>query len=362
MSRLAVILAAALLAPAVAPLGAGAQAAPSAGAPLTLRQQAGQRVVFGFAGPRPPASLLRRIARGEGAGVILFARHLGSASAVRRLTTRLRSAGRRSPVAAPLLIMVDQEGGRVSRLPGAPRRSPAALGATGDPGAAEAEGRATAANLRRGGFNVNLAPLVDLGRPGGVVRRLGRAYGARADLVARMGTAFVRGLAAGGVAGCFKHFPGIGSAPRDEDAVVNVLRRPLNVLRAADQAPFAAGVAAGVSLVMTATAAYPALDDARTPAMFSRPVVTGELRERLGFAGVALTDDLQVPAVGRFGPPGRRALLAAGAGNDLLLFAQDEAAGAAAVDALEEAYASGRLPRAEHEASVARVLALRASL
>lgn len=340
------------------PAGAPQGADPLAG--LTIRQLAGQRIVVGYDGTRVPAGIAARIRRGEIGGVILFARNIGARAALRAEMRRLQAIRRPTGLGAPLLVMIDQEGGLVKRLDGAPRRSPAALGRIGSAALARSEGVATAANLRSVGANVNLAPVLDVGRPGSYQQRTGRSYSSRASVVAALGSAFVRGLRAGGVAATLKHFPGLGTVTRDEDAVVQRVRLGLGALRAADEAPFAAAIAAGAEMVMTSTGRYDAFGP--RPALLSPRISTTELRGRLGFRGVTITDDLNVAALTSYGGAAALGVRAAQAGNDLLLYAQSAADGARALEAMTAAVRSGAIGRASLRAAVARVLALRARL
>jgi beta-N-acetylhexosaminidase len=322
----------------------------------TPAQAAGQRVVFGFHGTEPPRDLLRRVRRGEAAGVILFRRNIESRAQVRRLTGALQR--RRAPGDPPLIVSVDQEGGIVKRLAGAPRRSALALGRTGDAQLARAEGLNTARNLRGVGINVDLAPVVDIGRPGRIMRAQGRAFSSSPPAVTRMATAFVRGLHDGGVAATAKHFPGLGGAKFDQDRQMNTIDVSAETLRAEDYAPYRALAKQGLELVMTSTAMYPALDPDR-PAVFSPGVLGAELRDRVGFDGVTITDSLGTESATRFGTPERRALRAARAGNDLLLFASSYAAGVRGAARLADAIEKGAI---EPEPSAGRIDALRRSL
>lgn len=319
----------------------------------------GDRMVAGFPGTSPPRELLRAIGRGQLAGVIVFSRNIRSPRQLASLAARLQAA--RPSGDPPLLVMVDQEGGLVKRLPGPPRHSPAEIGQTGDPAVARHEGAATGRSLKASGVNVNLAPVLDLGRRGSNTARLGRSFSSRPDVVSSLGVAFARGLAAAGVAATAKHFPGLGGARRDEDRFINRIALSLSTLRARDEAPFAAAVQSGaVPLVMVSTAVYPALDS--RPALFSPRIATTELRERLGFGGVSITDDLEVPAALRFGSPARRGRLATRAGIDLLLFARNYRSALAAGRALVDDLQHGRVDRAQLAAASARVLALRGAL
>ena len=297
-------------------------------------QLAGQRVVFGFNGTEAPRTLLRRIRRGEAAGVILFARNIRSRAQVRKLTGDLQRW--RPPGDPPLIVSIDQEGGIVKRLAGAPRRSAAEIGRSGDESLARAEGRNTARNLRELGINVNFAPVVDIGRAGRIMRAQRRAYSSSPARVTRMAAAFAAGLREGGVVPCAKHFPGLGGARHDQDRRNNAIDLPADRLRAEDYAPYEALVEQDLELVMTSTADYPALDPDR-PAVFSRRILVDELRERVGFGGVTITDSLGVRSATRLGTPEARAVRAARAGNDLLLFASDYTAGARGAAALAEA-------------------------
>ena len=230
------------------------------------------------------------------------------------------------------------------------------MGATGDAAAVRAEGVATARNLRGVGVNVDLAPVLDLGLPGSFQRATGRAFGAAPVAVSRYGGAFADGLAAGGVLAAAKHFPGLGRASADEDMRLNRIEVDRDVLRAADEAPFADAARRGVPLTMVSTGVYPALSG--RPAMFAPSIATRELRDVVGFDGVAITDDLEVPALAALSPE-RKALAAVRAGNDLLLFCQSASAAERGAAALRRAVAQGKIARAAIDAGAARVLALR---
>jgi beta-N-acetylhexosaminidase len=340
--------------------GATADSSPKQVASLSLRQLAGQKIIYGFDGHTPPSALARRIRAGEGAGVILFSRNVASRAQLKRLCAQLQAIPRPRGLRAPLLIMIDQEGGVVKRLRGAPEHSAAQLGRIGSSRLATDEGRGTARNLRAVGVNVDLAPVLDAGRPGSDTRRLGRSYAARPSLVARLGVSFARGLETGNVAATAKHFPGLGAAKGNEDFAINRISLSRGTLRGIDEAPFAVAARARIPLVMVSTAIYPAFD--RAPALFSRRIVIGELRRRLHYGGVTISDDLEVPAFRRLGTPAARAVRSARAGVDLLLMAQHLSSGAQTTDALVTASRHGDLGRDGLEASAERVLRLRASL
>jgi beta-N-acetylhexosaminidase len=355
-----------------APSAAGpSSAAPSAGAPAggpapTAAQLAGQRVIYSYPGLVPPASLLAHIRAGEAAGVIFFGDNISSAAQIAGVIRTLRSAQRESPVHVPLLLMTDQEGGQVRRLPGQPALSAKQVGLAANPReAARLAGSGAAATLTAVGMNVNLAPVLDVYYAAGdFIDQQQRSFGSDAGTVAALGADFVAAQQAAGVAATAKHFPGLGSAARGQNTDAGPVTVPVTLsgLRQRDEMPYPAAVAAGVKLVMVSWAVYPALDSTR-PAGLSPVVVGSELRGRIGFGGVTVTDALEAGALTAFGSTAQRAVLAAGAGMDLILCsARSVSDGESATTALAGALAGGQLDRTAFEAAVARVTALRTSL
>lgn len=341
-----------------ASLGDGAGTEPDVSSTLPAKQLAGQRIVVGLPGTAISPALRTAIGEGRVAGVVLFAENFPSRAAGKRLVAQLQGIRRQPKLRAPLLIMVDQEGGLVKRVGGAPTASAREMGARGATFSSQ-QGRATAANLRELGVNVDLAPVLDIGRPGGVIDETKRSFGATAARVEATAIPFAKALQAGGVAATGKHFPGFGAATENTDFSVERIALSRDELRAVDEKPYAAFAAAGGKLVMLSTAIYPAFSD--RPAAFTRAIVTGELRRRLGFEGVSITDALETPAVEDFGGTAKVAVAGARAGADLLLFARLGPA-LRAWQALVAKLRSGQLDRAEFEDAAQRVLDLRAGL
>ena len=335
---------------------------------LTARQMAGQRVIYSYGGLTPPAGLLRLIRHGEAAGVIFFAANYSSeaqiSAAIRQLDQA--DASRLNPVRSPLLLMTDQEGGIVRRLPGQPVLSEKQIGESADPSAQAARAGAGAGRtLRDVGMNVNLAPVLDVYRQAGdFTDMFGRSYSANPGTVSRLGTDFITAQQAAGVAATAKHFPGLGAAAvsQDTDSGPVTLQLSRTAIRTVDELPYKAAISAGVKLIMVSGATYPALDAAR-PAGLSSVVVQGELRQRLRFGGVTITDALEAGALRAFGSISARAQLAARAGMDLILCSgQTVGEGQEAMSGLASSYRDGTLSHAAFKASLQRILALRASL
>lgn len=326
---------------------------------VPLRRLVGQKVMGRMTGTEPSAALLRRIRRGEVGGIVIFPNNVGSPSGLRSALERLRDAARAGG-SAGFLVAVDQEGGPVKRLPGGPPdRSPREIAATGRESVAEDEGAATGDYLSGLGINVDLAPVMDVPTaPGSFIRA--RSFGSDPETVARLATAFARGLSASGVAATAKHFPGLGAATANTDTAQSTVPGSRAELRPHLE-PFRTAVDAGVGLVMMSTAVYPGYDPG-TPAAFSRTIVGTELRDRLGFDGVVITDDLETPAVAAQTTPAEAAVTCAAAGVDVVLFAKTESASVAGFDRLLVAARSGRLDRGELERSYERIQRLQASL
>jgi beta-N-acetylhexosaminidase len=325
---------------------------------LSIARLAGERILTGLSGTTVSPGLKTAIGEGRVAGVVLFDENLPSRAAGRQLITRLQAVRRPPALRDPLLVMVDQEGGLVKRVGGAPSASAAEMGARGAAFSRE-QGRRTAANLRDLGVNVDLAPVLDVARPGGTIAATERGFGPTAAQVAATAVPFAAGLQQGGVAATAKHFPGLGAAPENTDFAVQRLGLSKQMLRGVDEAPYRAFAAAGGDLVMLSTAIYPALS--ARPAAFSRAIATGELRARIGFEGVSITDALETVAVRAFGGPAQAGVAAATAGSDLLLFTSLGAA-ERAWRALSVQLRAGGFDRAEFEAAAQRVLDLRREL
>ncbi len=325
---------------------------------LTPERLAGQRIVVGFPGLEAPRRVKRMIRQGRVAGVILFDENLAGRTADRRLIRGLQAVPRPPGLRDPLLVMVDQEGGLVKRVGGAPAVSAREMGARGAAFSRE-QGRRTARSLSALGINVDLAPVLDVARPGGTIAETERGFGPSAGQVEETAVPFAAALQEGGVAATAKHFPGLGAARLNTDFAVERVDLSRQELRQVDEVPYRRFIAGGGELVMLSTAIYPAFSP--KPAAFARPIATGELRRRLGFGGVSITDALESVAVRDFGGPAKAGLAAAGAGVDLLLFI-DYGAGAQAQRALARRIRAAAPARAAAETAVNRVLRLRRTL
>ncbi|MDP9189524.1 MAG: hypothetical protein M3O25_09775 [Actinomycetota bacterium] len=325
--------------------------------PTPLKKLVGQTIVAKLGKEAPDRKLLKRVRKGQVGGFIVEPRN---ESALQEQLAPLNAAAEDGDN-PPLLIMVDQEGGEVKRLPGPPNTAPADLGAAGDADAARTEGEQTGAYLAGLGINVDLAPVLDVELPRTAETIAERTFGEDPQLVSDLGSAFIEGLQSEGVAATAKHFPGLGTATVNTDFSPVTVAADQEDLAAA-QIPFQGAIDAGVDLIMVSSAAYPGLGPDK-PAVFAQPIVTGLLRQQLGFEGVVITDDMQAIAIQELGQaPGAEAVSALGAGCDLVLYARSDQGAVVGFNAAVTAAKQEKLTRDELQAASDRVTALKSEL
>jgi beta-N-acetylhexosaminidase len=309
-----------------------------------------------FPGRKAPDWVLDALAGGL-AGVTMFGPNIDGPGQLGELITRLRAA------AVEPLVAIDEEGGdvtRIAHLTGSPYPGNAALGAVDDPELTQSVYHALGADLAALGINLNLAPSVDVNTAADNPVIGTRSFGADPDLVARHAAAAVTGLQAAGVAACAKHFPGHGSTSTDSHHAIATVTGSMELIAQRDLPPFVAAIEAGVRAVMPGHLRVPGLTG-DLPTSLSEAAQTGLLRRELGFDGVIVSDALEMRAVSEpFGIP-EAAVLAVGAGTDLLCFGrdQDSLTHRRVRGALVEAVRAGRLAASRLEESAARVAGLR---
>jgi beta-N-acetylhexosaminidase len=349
---------------------------------MTVEEKAGQLVVPGLNGVYTPGDsdafdkLLRLAREGRVGGfhvfggaealppVLLNPVYGTSGSRVTKanplavavLLNRLQKAS-----ALPLLFTADFEGGAGYIVDGATRLPRAmTLGAARDPGLAERAGRLAAGEGRALGVHVDFYPVVDVNNNArNPVINL-RSFSEDPALVSEMAVAYMRGIQQGGMLSTAKHFPGHGDTATDTHLALAVIEHPRERLDKVELPPFRATIAAGIDAVMSSHIRLPALDPTEgIPATLSRPVLTGLLRKELGFDGVVFTDSMSMHAISRRYPPEEAAAMAVSAGADVVLDSPDPEA---AIRGIRDAVASGRIPQAQLDASVERLLRAKARL
>lgn len=281
------------------------------------RRHIGRLAIVGFSGQSVPPDLARLVAEFDLGGVIYFPRNILEPGQVAELSREVKALAREWP----LWVSVDQEGGRVARLKSPFTTWPPAmtLGRSGDAKLAGRFARALAAELRAVGINLDYAPVLDvLTNPKNPV--IGdRALADKAEEVAELGAAVIRGLEDGGVAACGKHFPGHGDTTVDSHEGLPVVEHDARRLDAVELVPFRRAVRENIATIMTAHLLMPAIDERRV-ATFSPTIVDGWLKGTLGYQGVVISDDLGMKAVSAETGLGEASVQAIAAGCDALLW------------------------------------------
>jgi beta-N-acetylhexosaminidase len=284
---------------------------------LTLEQICGQLIVCGFSGTEVPPPLLARLERGQCGGTIVFRRNLPDLDTALSLNEAVIRA---APPELPPFLGIDEEGGRVCRLPRPAMSLPPMrqLGAAGVVDLARQAGAALGRQLAALGYNLDFAPVLDVdSNPNNPI--IGdRSFGRDPAAVTRLGLAFAAGLDAGGVLACGKHFPGHGDTEKDSHLDLPAILRDEASVRATELPPFRAAASAKIAALMSAHVVFEALD-AGVPATLSSRICTQLLRGELEFEGVLFSDDLEMRALADRIPIEDTAVRAIAAGCDTLL-------------------------------------------
>ncbi len=254
-------------------------------------------------------------------GLIYFAKNIQSAD---QLTQMIQNSKEYSKY--PLFIAVDEEGGSISRVADAglaeKQLSASQIGATGDASNAYLAGSNIGSYLAQYGFNLNFAPVADLSNVSGSVMK-DRAYGADAATVGPFVASMVTGLQEQGVTACLKHFPGIGSTTADTHNGLAYTERTAEEFKAEEFAVFKAGIDAGAGMIMVGHVSAQGLSGDNTPASMSEPIITGYLRNELGYQGVIITDAMNMSAISTYYSSEQAAVMALKAGCDMVLMPEN---------------------------------------
>jgi beta-N-acetylhexosaminidase len=288
-------------------------------------------------------------------GVIFFARNVGSAAEVLELTRDIKRVADR-----PLMLSIDQEGGQVARLRQGFTEVPPmrAVGATGNAALSRDLGRVLGRELRAVGFDMNFAPVLDIDTNPDNPIIASRSFGRSPELVTELGLALAAGLQEVGVAACGKHFPGHGDTSQDSHLELPTLPHSLERLERVELAPFAAAAKAGIASFMTAHVIFQAVD-AKYPATMSRAVLTGILRQKLGYQGMVVTDDVEMKAIADNYGVEEAVLLGLNAGVDHFLCCHTASLAHQAIESVVRAVESGKLSRERLEEATRRFAEVR---
>lgn len=324
---------------------------------MTITEKIGQRLVIGLPGPEMDPAFIRLVKEYKIGNVILFQRNCESSAQLAKLCQDIQDLIREE-TGHGAFITIDQEGGSVTRLPYEAVNVPGAmaLAATGDPENARRAARLTAEELRAFGINFNLAPVADVNNnPANPIIGV-RSYGDTAEQAALYTTAALKGYLEGGVLASAKHFPGHGDTAMDSHLSLPCIDKSLEELEQLELRPFKALIDAGCPAVMTTHILFPQLEPDNVPATMSRRIITGILKERLGFQGLVISDCVEMQAIGVYYGSARGAAAAMAAGVDLVFVSHTAEVQEEAAQVCRAAVESGQVSMEELDASVEKIL------
>ncbi|MCY9657669.1 beta-N-acetylhexosaminidase [Paenibacillus chondroitinus] len=340
---------------------------------MTLREKIGQMLLCGFEGTEATEQLKALIAEHHIGGVIYFARNVEQTGQVAELSEQLQQIAEQSDT-LPLWVSIDQEGGMVARITEGvalmPGQMALAAGAIGpkegtkvgikDAGDAAYEAAfISGKELRALGINLNFAPVLDVNNnPDNPVIGV-RSFGESAELVAEFGQRSVQGFQDANVVATAKHFPGHGDTSVDSHLDLPTIKHGQERIRSLELVPFIQAIKGGVDAIMSSHIYFPAFESEKLPATLSKSVLTGLLREELGYEGVVMTDCMEMNAIAEHYGTVAASVMAIEAGADLVLISHRLDRQIGAIDAIEQAVKEGRLSEARIDASVQRLLALK---
>ncbi|GGF90040.1 beta-N-acetylhexosaminidase [Paenibacillus aceti] len=327
-------------------------------AALSTAEKIGQLFIVGMDGTESNEPIRELLQKRHVGGIILYKNNIVNTEQAVGLLNKLKQENKHNPV--PLFLSVDEEGGRVSRMPAELVKLPAAgkIGATKDSKAAENLGELIGAELTGFGLNMDFAPVLDVNsNPDNPV--IGdRSFSDSADVVSQMGLAEMKGLSGQGIIPVVKHFPGHGDTSVDSHLGLPVVEHDMERLRELELVPFQAAIDAGADVVMVAHLLMPHLDPDR-PASFSKAVIQDLLRDELGFKGVVISDDMTMGAISEHYPIGEAAVQFILAGGNIVLVGHEIEKEKAAIQAITEAVEQGTIPMDVLDQRVYEVLSLK---
>ncbi len=320
-------------------------------------------MVAGFEGTDLNPQIEDLIVNHHVGGLILFERNFENPEQLTRLIGDLQKLALATPPFAPLFISVDQEGGRVSRLQAPFTRfpDPCCLGRARSESLAERFGLALGREMRAVGINMDYAPVLDINTnpENPIIGK--RAFSDEPEWASKLGVAFMRGFQETGVLAVGKHFPGHGDTSQDSHLTLPSVDRDSVTLENVELQPFQAAIQNGLEVIMTAHVIYKAWDE-KLPATFSIPILQKLLREKLGFKGLIMSDDLEMKAVEDHIPFESFGTLGTQAGIDLFLICHDREKVTHLLAQMVNDVETGRIPLSTIDRSVQKILQIKSNM
>lgn len=326
---------------------------------MTLEEKIGQMLLVGIDGTILDDNAKKMIAEDKVGGIILYKNNIKDLKGLISLINAMKKSNSGNP--APLFMSVDQEGGKVNRMPAEFTSIPSngSVGAKSNAAAAEMMGKLLAREVQMSGFNMNFAPVLDINsNPDNPV--IGdRSFGNTASKVIDLGIAEMKGIASEGIVPVVKHFPGHGDTSVDSHLELPVVNKSAEQLAGLEWLPFEAAIKEGTDAVMVAHILYPKIDPDK-PASLSSTIIGKQLRGDMGYQGLVITDDLTMGAITKNYDLATAAIDTINAGSDILLIAHEYDNEKLVLHSLINNVKSGKLQEARIDESVYRILALKA--
>lgn len=328
---------------------------------MSLREKIGQMIVTGFPTLEMTPEIKEVIEQYQVGNIILFSHNIKNKIQLGGLVAELQRWFTMH-TGIPGFITIDQEGGRVTRMPKDATNvaGAMAIAASGRPENAYAAGRMTARELKALGINFNLAPVMDVNNNALNPVINVRSYGDSVATVSEYGIQMMKGLLEGGVMSSLKHFPGHGDTSVDSHIGLPIIEKTLEELEQLELLPFKAAIEQGAQAIMSAHILFPQIEKSGVPGTMSYTIITEILKEKLGFEGLVVSDCLEMDAIKRFYGTAKGALGAVKAGVDLVFISHTPERVKEAVHLIEEAVSTGDLDEAVIDAAVAKILAYKA--
>ena len=330
---------------------------------MTVRKMLGQKLIFGFQGTRLPEDFKTLIREYKIGNVILFQRNITGADQMRALCGEIQELILEE-TGYPAFIVIDQEGGTVSRLPEDAVTVPGAMtiGATGEPENARIAAEITLRQLQGLGANFNMAPVLDVNsNPANPVIGV-RSFGDDPEKAARFGEETVRAYEGTGIFCCGKHFPGHGDTSVDSHLGLPVIGKTLGELEAAELIPFRRCIEAGIPAIMSSHILFPNIEKERIPGTMSRTIITDLLKKKLGFRGLVFSDCMEMDAIQDYYGTPAGTVAAFRAGVDLAELSSTITLMWDTAKAVNEAAERGEFDMDEIRASVEKILKVKATM
>ncbi|WP_245596711.1 beta-N-acetylhexosaminidase [Shimazuella kribbensis] len=324
---------------------------------MTLDEKLGSMIIAGVEGTTPTEKTKSMIQNQHVGGIIFYKNNVESQEQLVSYVNELKTWNQQNP--SPLFISIDEEGGKVSRLPGIEKIPTAkSIGKTGDLTYANNIGTYLGIASKSMGINMDYAPVLDINsNPNNPV--IGnRSYGNTYQKVSDVGRAVMKGIQSAGTIPVIKHFPGHGDTSVDSHLDLPVVHKSLEQLQSFEWKPFEDAIREGADSVMIAHILFPKIDS-KYPASLSPAIITDQLRNTIGFQGVVMTDDLTMGAISKNYGMGRAAVQAVQAGSDILLVAHGYDNVNNILSALKKNITNGKLTKKRIDESVLRILMLK---